>query len=106
LGTDPAVLLYKYEVMEHRWEDILELSTSHVWTIAQVPFGKSGIQRLLHGQWLDDDVINAYLGLCGYLRSDIKFLSTQWFISLKKWESDASSKSVAWVSLPFPLHVT
>jgi hypothetical protein len=101
---NPAVLLYKYEVTERKWEEILKSSASLAWMIDGVPFQNSGIKRLLHGSWLNDDVIDAYLKLCGYLRPDIKFLPTVWFTFLKKWGLDASSKTVRWVSLPFHLH--
>lgn len=97
LGNHPAILLYGYEVIEEKWKRILELSTTHVWTIAGTPFETTAIRRLLGGMWLNDDVINAYLTLCGYLRPDVKFLPTQWFPSLIKWGADASSKSVSWV---------
>jgi hypothetical protein len=102
--NDPAASLYKYEIDERKWEGILELSTSHVWMIAGVPFQNSGVKRLLHGSWLNDDVIDAYIELCGYLRPDMKFLPTQWFPSLAKWGLDASIKSIPWVSQPFHLH--
>jgi len=102
--NDPAALLYKSEAAERKWEGILELSTSHVWMIAGVPFDNSGVKRLLHGSWLNDDVIDAYLNLCGYLRPDMKFLPTQWFPSLSKWGIDASIKSIPWVSLLLQLH--
>jgi hypothetical protein len=103
-GGDQAVLLYKHELMEQKWDGILELSASHVWMIGKIPFQNSGIKRLLHGMWLNDDVIDAYLGLCAFLRPDIKFLPTQWFPSLAKWGLEASRKSVPWVSLPFSQH--
>jgi hypothetical protein len=99
-----AALLYKQEVIQQKWEGILELSASRVWMVHRVPFQNSSVKRLLHGSWLDDDIINAYLELCGFLRPDIKFLSTQWFVSLEKWGLDASTKSVPWVSLPCYLH--
>ena len=103
-STDLAVPLYKHEIAEQKWQGILDLSISHVWTIARVPFQNTGIKRLLHGRWLDDDIIDAYLGLCKYLCPNIKFISTQWFPLLQTWGLEASSKSVAWVSLPFQLH--
>jgi hypothetical protein len=103
LNRDTA-LLYKYEVMEQKWDKILELSASHVWMIGRIPFQNSGIKRLLHGLWLNDDVIDAYLGLCAFLRPDIKFLPTQWFPSIGRWGPEASRKSVPWVSLPFHVH--
>ena len=102
--NNPAVLLYKTEVVEQKWVDILEFSTSHVRMIAKTPFQNSDVKRLLQGRWLNDDIINAYLGLCGYLRSDIKFLPTQWFTSLAKWGLDAKSKTVLWVGLLVHLH--
>jgi hypothetical protein len=102
---NPAALLYKHEVINRKWEGIPESSTSQVWMIDRVPFPNSGVKRLLDGSWLDDDVIDAYLKLCGYLRPDIKFLSTHWFPSLERWGQDASSKSVPWVSFPFHLHL-
>jgi hypothetical protein len=101
LGNDLAVPLYKYEVMEQKWEGILELSTSHVWMIAKIPFKNAGVDRLLRGLWLTDDVIDAYLALCACLRPDIKFLPTLWFPWLARWGLDASRKSASWVSLPF-----
>jgi hypothetical protein len=101
LACNLSAPLYKYEVNEKKWESILELSASHVWRIHNVPFETSGVKRLLHGLWLDDNIIDAYLHLCGYLRPDIKFLSTNWFPSLLKWGLEASSKSISWVSFSF-----
>jgi hypothetical protein len=43
LNSDTA-LLYKYEVMEQKWDKILELSASHVWMIGRIPFQNSGIK--------------------------------------------------------------
>lgn len=99
LGDHPAMLLYKSEVMERRWEGILKLSTSHVWLSGKTPFTNSGIKRLLDGQWLNDDVINAYLELCACLRSDVKFLATQWFPGLQTWGPNVKKNAVRWVSL-------
>jgi hypothetical protein len=99
LGNHPAVLLYKSEVMEQKWEAILELSTSHVWIIGKIPFKNSEVKRLLNGQWLNDEVINAYLELCAFLRPDIKFLPTHWFPGLATWGLDAKRKTVNWVGL-------
>jgi hypothetical protein len=97
LENHPAILLYRYEIKEQKWERILELSTRRVWSIAGTPFQTKGIQRLLDGACLNDDVINAYLVLCGYLRPDVKFLPTQWFVCLNNWGRDAARKSVSWV---------
>jgi hypothetical protein len=104
LGNHPAILLYRYEVIEKNWEHILELSHTRVLTIDGTPFETTGIQRLLDGMWLNDDLINAYLTLCGYLRPDLKFLPTQWFPSLINWGLDAASKSVSWVRSTFHLY--
>lgn len=99
--NDPpmSMLLYKCEVIERKWEGILELSKSLNWMIDRVPFQKSGVERLLHGRWLNDNVIDAYLELCGCLRPDIKFIQSHWFPSLERWGSEALSKSAHWVSL-------
>jgi hypothetical protein len=105
LDHNPA-LLYKYEVMDKKWEGILESSSSLIWKIRGVPFKKAEVRQLLHGKWLSDEVINAYLLLCGYLRPDIKFLPTPWFTFLKGWGLNASNNSVNWVSLLFHLHQT
>jgi hypothetical protein len=104
LAHHRAILIYRYEVTEEKWEHILKLSSTHVWTIAGTPFETAAIKKLLAGMWLNDDVINAYLALCGYLRPDVKFLPTQWFPSLTKWGLDASRKSVSWVRV-LPLHL-
>jgi hypothetical protein len=97
LENHPALLLYRSEVIEQKWERILELSITRVWKIAGTPFESTAVKRLLDGTWLNDDIINAYLSLCGYLRPDVKFLPTQWFPSLSKWGRDASKQSAAWV---------
>ena len=96
-----AILIYWYEVLEEKWDHILELSTSHEWMIAGTPFDTSAIKWLLDGSWLNDNIINAYLALCGYLHPDIKFVPTQWFPALTKWGVDASRKSLSWVSSTF-----
>jgi hypothetical protein len=91
--------LYSNEIVNRQWEkSMLDLSSSHAfWTIAQIPFQEPEARRLLEGLWLNDNIIDAYLVLCGYLRPDIKFLSTQWFCCLEIWRNDASSKSISWV---------
>jgi hypothetical protein len=104
LDNHPTVLLYKSEVIEQKWEGLLELSTSHVWMIEKTPFQNAEVKRLLDGEWLNDEVINAYLELCACLRSDIKFLPTQWFPGLATWGLDAKRKTVAWVGLLVHFH--
>jgi hypothetical protein len=94
LGNHPAVLLYRYEVIEQKWQHILESSATHIRKIAGTPLQTSAIKRLLDGMWINDDVINAYLTLCGYLRPDIKFIHTHWFVKLGQ---DAPTKTVSWV---------
>jgi hypothetical protein len=104
LGNSPAALLYKHEVADRKWKCVQELSTSRSWMVSRICFNNSGVQKLLLGKWLDDDVIDAYLELCGYLRPDMKFISTHWFPFLSRLKPNESIKSVPWVSLPFHLH--
>lgn len=103
-GNNSAALLYKYEVVEPKWEGILKLSTSRVWTIANISLGIINFERLLLRKWIDNDIIDAYLVLCGYLRPDMRFLSTEWFNCFHKWGTKASMMTVNWVSLPFHLY--
>jgi hypothetical protein len=104
LGNVPAALLYKHEVADRKWKRIRELSTSRSWMISKICFDNPGVEKLLLGRWLNDDVIDAYLELCGYLRPDMKFISTHWFPFLSRLGPNESKKSVPWVSLPFHLH--
>ena len=81
-------------------------SKSHVGLIGNIPFYEPQAKKLLEGSWFNDDIIDAYLTLCGYVRRDFKFLPTQWYPSVEKWGNEASSKSISWVSNPlrfFPL---
>jgi hypothetical protein len=64
-----------------------------------VPFKMIHAERVLKGQWFDDDIINGYLILCGYFRKDIKFLSTHWCTFLRN--KDDILKSITWVSRLF-----
>jgi hypothetical protein len=80
------------------------LSTSQNWKVAKIPILNKHVRWLLHRMWIDNDVVDTYLALCGYLRPDMKFLSTHWFNKLEEWGSNASTLSVSWVSLPFHLH--
>jgi hypothetical protein len=66
--------------------------------IKNIPFGKIQARRLLTGNLIDDEIINAYLILCGYLRPDIKFLNSFWLDKLKIWGHQAAENSVRWVS--------
>jgi len=69
-------------------------------TIMNIPFSKLQAERLLTRTWIDDEVINAYLCLCGYLRPDIKFISTHWPTKIAEWGDKAKKKSISWVSRP------
>lgn len=100
--SDQAIcLLYKNETIGRRWENVLASSSSHSWTVSQIPFQESEVKRLLNGLWLNDDIIDAYLVLCQFSWPDIKFLPTQWFPCLENWGKEASSRSTSWVSLYF-----
>lgn len=96
----PNLCLYQNEIVDCLWEKrMLALSSSHAfWAISQIPFQESEGKRLLKGSWLNDNIIDAYLVLCGFVRPDIKFLSTQWFCAMERWGNGASSQSIPWVS--------
>jgi hypothetical protein len=66
--------------------------------IKNIPFSNIQARRLLTGNLIDDEIINAYLILCGYLRPDIKFLNSFWLDKLKIWGHQAAENSVRWVS--------
>ncbi|KAF8801052.1 hypothetical protein BYT27DRAFT_7262374 [Phlegmacium glaucopus] len=78
-------LLFQHETtgVPQKWESVQALSRSHTWTVAGIPFTESDVNILLDGDWLNDNIIDAYLELCAYLCPDIKFLPTHWFRILK-----------------------
>jgi hypothetical protein len=96
-------LLFQHETtgVPQKWEKVRVLSKSHTWTVAGIPFTESDVNILLDGDWLNDNIIDAYLELCAYLRPDIKFLPTHWFQILKTHGEEASTKLAPWVSLLF-----
>ncbi|KAF8808584.1 cysteine proteinase [Phlegmacium glaucopus] len=81
----------------HKWESVRALSRSHTWIVAGIPFTESDVNILLDGDWLNDNIIDAYLELCAYLRPDIKFLPTHWFQILKTHGEEASTKLAPWI---------
>jgi len=98
----PAIcLLYKHEGVDNPLEGILASSSSNTWAIKAIPFNAPQVTRLLDGLWLNDDIIDAYLVLCHFSWPDIKFLSSQWFSKLGFWGTEASNKTISWVSLSF-----
>lgn len=98
----PAIcLLYKHEVVGRPWEGILASSRLHTREICRVPFNSAEVNRLLDGLWLNSDIIDAYLALCNFSWPDIKFVSSQWFAKLEIWGTEASNRTISWVSLSF-----
>jgi hypothetical protein len=98
----PAICyLYKHEAVGCSWEGVLASSSLHTWAVGGIPFGAHEVKLLLDGSWLNNDIIDAYLVLCGFSRPDIKFLSTQWFPCLETWGEEASKRTTSWVSLSF-----
>ena len=102
----PICLLYKHEAIGRRWEDVLALSSLHTWAVGGIPFQKPEAKRLLEGLWLNDDVIDAYLVLCGFSWPHIKFLPTQWFSCFETWGKEASSRTTSWVRSSFRAHAS
>jgi hypothetical protein len=66
--------------------------------ICNVPFGTLQAKRLLTGDWLDDEIINAYLLLCGFFQPNIKFLPSHWCSKMEDWGDEAEKRTIAWVS--------
>lgn len=69
--------------------------------VKNIPFDDIQARRLLAGTWIDDEVVNAYLFLCGSFRPDIKFLNSYWLAKLPFWGNHAVDNSILWVSWPF-----
>jgi hypothetical protein len=67
--------------------------------IKTIPFGDNQARRLLTRGWVDDEIINAYLLLCGYIQPDIKFVTTFWPKKWALWGDLSGNNSIKWVSV-------
>jgi hypothetical protein len=81
-----------------QWDKAFMDSSSLPKMILNVPFRRDQAVRMLTGEWFDDEIINAYLLLCGYFQPDIKFLATQWGDKLRQWGDEAEKRTIKWVS--------
>jgi hypothetical protein len=86
----------------HQWNFFfMSLLSSHRRIIFNIPFHEDEANRLLGGQWLNDEIINAYLQLCGCLQSNIKILPTHWYTLLNSQRNNRQGKAVSWVGCRF-----
>jgi len=106
ISLDSSIFTYQdssHEELDdnHQWEKkFMSLLSSRRRLIFNIPFDEDEANRLLGGQWLNDEIINAYLCLCGCLQSNIKILPTYWYTLLVSG-NNRQGQAVSWVGYLF-----